>query len=79
MSAIGITPGRDINGLHRDAKAFAIGIHAAYRPLTSRTQSPAFRDTPWAGRMKPLRPWNEIGTYAFAAAVTAGALTFALL
>ena len=78
MSTIAIASDRDFGGPRRDSKAFVIGIHAAYRPLTSRTQSPSFRDTPWAERMKPLRPWNEIGTYAFAAAVTASALTFAL-
>ena len=78
MSAIGIIQDQDIGAARHDAKTLAIGSHAAYRPLHSRTQSPAFRDMPWETRMKPLRPWNELGTYAFAAIVTAGALTFAL-
>ena len=79
MSATQVNSIQDGGGLRPDAKALAIGSHADYRPLHARTQSPAFRDAPWERRLKPLKPWNEIGTYAFAAVVTAGALTFALL
>ena len=79
MSATANSQSREFGGISHDAKSLAIGGHAAFRPLHARTQSPAFRDTPWEKRMKPLTPWNEIGTYAFAAMVTAGALTFALL
>ncbi len=79
MSATGIVPSGELAGRRHDAKALATGSRAAHRPLSLRTQSPKFRDAPWAARLKPLTPWNEIGTYAFAAVVTAGALTFALI
>jgi hypothetical protein len=44
-----------------------ISAQADYRRsdfIFPRTQSLAFRDMPWEGRLRPRRSWGEIGTYA---------------
>ena len=77
MSSTGIADGRF--GMPNDGgRPVRISAYADYRPLYPRTQSLTFRNTPWGTRMKPLRTWNELGTYAIAASVAGAALIFAL-
>ncbi len=63
MSAIGLATPRFAD------KARLLSAHADYRRsdfIFDRTQSPAMRDLPWDGRLKPMRCWCEITTYAAA-------------
>ena len=68
MSAIGLATPQFVD------KARFISAHADYRRsdfVFPRTQSNAMRDLPWDGRMKPMRCWCELTTYAAAGFVGA--------
>ena len=70
MSAIG-SVNRDI----LDAKCKIIGSHADYRPsdfMFLRSQSVAFKETPWESRMRPMTPWSELAAIGIVAATVAG-------
>ncbi|MEJ0042526.1 MAG: hypothetical protein WDM81_10050 [Rhizomicrobium sp.] len=75
MSAAGLIQQQEIYVPRR-----IIAAHADHRRtdfVFSRTQSREMRGTPWGRRIRPMRSWSEIGSYAgVALAATILATTF---
>jgi hypothetical protein len=75
MSAMG-----SVNRSVFDAKCKIVGAHADFKLsdfMFPRSQSIAFRETPWESRLRPLRPWSDlaaIGILAVTAAVASATL-----
>ena len=70
MSAIG-----SVNRNSLDAKCRIIGSHADYKLSDFRflrSQSVAFRETPWETRLRPITPWSELAAIGIVAATVAG-------
>jgi hypothetical protein len=69
MSAIG-----SVNRTIFDSKHRIIGSHPDYKPsdfMFARSQSIAFRETPWESRLRPLKPWSELAAIGVLAATAA--------
>ena len=53
----------EIEEIVEQPRSYVIGAHADYSRddfIFPRMQSRSMRDTPWSGRLKPMRSWSEI-------------------